>query len=1114
MRQPLFASWLVIARLVIGMTAYAAETATAPPVKADEPAIEFFEKRVRPILASNCYECHGSDTQEAGLSVTGVGAMLRGGDQGPAIVPGNPEASLLIAAVRYSDDLQMPPKGKLSREQIATLTEWVKRGAPGPADSASSGGESKKFDLTERAKHWCFQAVQDVPPPEVHATAWPRGAIDRFVLAKLEAANVNPAPEAEVPSLVRRLYFDIVGLPPRPEEVEAVVAGKVTYEVLVDRLLASPRFGERWARHWLDLVRYGETRGHEYDMLIPNAYQYRDYVIRALNADVPYSQFVVEHLAGDLLGRPRLNPTNGANESILGTGFWWLGEEVHSPVDVRQDETDRVDNKIDVLSKTFLGVTLACARCHDHKFDALATKDYYALSGFALSMSYRQAAFEAEPYNRTVYDEMQRLEAQHREALLAAQYELWRPMLKRADKYFVALDEIRQELHREAKEANRSAIITAAANEHELGEQRLGAWVTVAEAEPQGPLSRGRKEATGLTPVAESSTTMWRDVYNPGSLGEHEWFADGFVFGDGARRAGEIRFGSAPVRPIDRIYFETAAAIEPKWDVVRTARGVEAEQNRFEYQLSGRTLKTPTFLLESGKLAYLIRGSAHVYAEVASHRTNRGPLHAKMFQHAPGNDQLRWVEHDLSAYAGQRAHLEFTPYDAAELKHKQSSELAVVRVIELLAPKASLPNIETVELAVGGGADAFRNAAKALRDLSGAATLDAQSAVVVNWMLEHPELWNTLSAAALGKAAPFFKRREELMGKLRRTTFTAPCAFEGTGIDEHVLVRGQHNAPGELAPRRFLEAIDGPKQPSYGTASGRLELAERIVDPSNPLAARVIVNRVWYHLFGRGIVRTVDNFGKMGEAPTHPELLDHLACEFIADGWSVKRLIRRIVLSSTYRQSSRAVASTAAQSPNELDPNNDLFHRANIKRLDAEVIRDALLAVSGRLDETMYGPSVAAYLTPFMEGRGRPRQSGPLDGGGRRSIYLRVRRNFLNPMFQAFDYPTPFTTIGRRSASNVPAQALALLNGELVNQLAALWAKRLLDEGPGDSEARIDRLYAEAFSRQPTEDERRAMSGFVVEQMKLYGAHESNDPRPWTDLCHVLINVKEFIYIP
>lgn len=1094
-----------------------------PQRQADDGAVEFYEKRIRPILAANCYECHGDDQQESGLQVTSVSAMLRGGDQGPAIVPGDPSASLMMKGVRWEDsNFQMPPKAKLSTEQIATLEKWIKDGALGPDERRVGAAGAKKFDLAERAKHWCFQPVRDVAPPEVRNAAWCRDSTDRFILAKLEANNLPPAAEADPRTLIRRAYFDLVGLPPSVEEVEQFASGNVSYEAVVDRLLASPHFGERWARHWLDLVRFAETRGHEFDPLIPNAYQYRDYVIRALNADVPYDRFVVEHIAGDLMPTPRTNPATNANESILGTGFWWLGEEVHSPVDIRQDETDRVDNKIDVMSKTFLGLTLACARCHDHKFDALPTKDYYALSGFVLSMSYRQAAFEVEARNRRIYDEVKKLEAEHRATLRAAQAELWRPMLTDVDRYLLAVRDALEEFRAEGKQANRAAIVTATANQHDVDEQRLTAWIAASEAEPQGPLGL-RCDALlkpEWTPPVEPPAG-WRILYDPANLKPGEWFADGLVFGDGARRRGEVRLGTDAARPIDRVFVASAAAVEPKWDVVRAAEIAEGDKNRLNWQQAGRTLKTPTFTLENGRLAVLLQGSAHIYIEVDSHRINAGPLHGALIKNAPGDDRPRWVEYDLTAYRGERVHLEFTPYDAGELKEKESVEFSVRGVIErpdtpnplaawYFDPRPTASDFATL-VPSGSWSEAFRGAAAALGEAQDGRPLEPAAALVADWMLEHPTLWNTPSDEVAATVAPFFKKQAELLAQLKTVSHTAPCAWEGNGVDEHVLVRGQHKSPGDLAPRRFLEALDGPTPPKYQTASGRLELAERIVDEKNPLTARVIVNRVWQHLFGRGIVRTVDNFGIMGDAPTHPELLDHLAREFMNDGWSVKRLIRRLVLSSTYRMSSEARNSELGA---RNDPKNDLFHRANIKRLDAEVIRDALLAVSGRLDDKMFGPSVEAYLTSFMEGRGRPGKSGPLDGEGRRSIYLKVRRNFLNPMFQAFDYPTPFTTIGRRTSSNVPAQALALLNGELVNQQAALWATRVLRDVPSDADARIDRLYREAFARPPTDDERSAAAEFLIQQQTSYGASNADDPRVWTDLCHVLFNVKEFIYIP
>lgn len=1125
LRAILVAWWLISSP-----AAFAAEP--APQRKADDAAIEFYEKRVRPILAANCYECHGDDEQEAGLSTTSVAALLRGGDQGPAIVPGDPAASLLIQGIRYDDaDFKMPPKAKLSNDQIQVLTQWVKDGALGPDESQQRiAGVNKKFNLAERAKHWCFQPLQETAPSVVRDAAWTRSPIDRFVLAKLEEKQLHPAADADPRTLIRRVYFDLIGLPPSVGEVEAFVRAEKmddAYAAVVDTLLASPHFGERWGRHWLDLVRYAETRGHEFDPVIPNAYQYRDYVIRALNADVPYDQFVREHLAGDVLPRPRIDPATGANESILGTGFWWLGEEVHSPVDIRQDETDRVDNKIDVMSKTFLGLTLACARCHDHKFDALSTKDYYAFAGFAQSMSYRQAAFESDAHNRRIFEQVQQLEAEYWNRLTGGQWELWQPVMLQADKYFLAVHDVLEELQREGKKAKRAAVFTATANQFELDDERLDAWVKECERSRDGILAvlvrqlKGKESTLGLSePAATAADPAPRIVYDPAKIEPRLWLHDGLVFGDEPAHAGDFRLGGDPTRLVERVFTKTAAVADRNWDVVQLG-AAERDPCRVDWQQANRTLKTPTFTLETGKLAYYVRGSGQIYAEVASHRINRGPLHGKLVLNSPGSDEWRWVEHDLSAYVGQRIHLEFSPHDAKKLKPGQSPEFSLRGAIERPSDSGASstwffdPPTQPLTFESRFSADILKSAAEMLLDSNTRLPISGVKLAIVDWMLQHPEMFNTPNPSVAAGTAQYFARRSALLGKLRRTSATAPAAFEGTGVDEFVLVRGQHKTPGDLVPRRFLEAIDGPQQPEYTTVGGRLELADRLLDRRDPLPSRVMVNRVWYHLLGRGIVKSVDNFGIMGDAPTHPELLDHLAREFMTDGWSVKNLIRRIVLSSTYRQSSNTLAAgLAPRATRELDPNNDLLHRANIKRLDAEIIRDALLAVSGRLDRTTFGPSVEVYLTPFMEGRGRPGGNGPLDGAGRRSIYLRVRRNFLNPMFQAFDYPTPFTAIGKRTNSNVPAQALALLNGPLVSELAQSWANRVLGETTAFDSTRIERLYEEAFSRPPTAGELQAAEEFLAEQRRLYAAKDENDPQVWTDLCHVLFNVKEFIYIP
>lgn len=1134
----------LVLRLVVVLLGAAAPEAAAA---ADDAGVEFFEKKVRPVLVAHCYECHGPDKQEAGLQVDTVGGMLRGGDQGPAVVPGDPDASLLIKGLRYDDvDFQMPPKGKLAAEKIKALEDWVKMGAPAPADEKKPAGGTakKKFDLAERAKHWCFQPLQKTQPPPVRDAAWPRNDIDRYILAKLEAAQLAPAAPADKRTLIRRVTFDLTGLPPTVAEVEAFVAddSPAAFERVVDRLLASPRFGERWARHWLDLVRYAESRGHEFDYQIPNAYQYRDYVIRAFNADVPYDKFVVEHLAGDLVAAPRLNPQSGANESILGTGFWFLGEECHSPVDIRQDETDRVDNKIDVVSKTFLGLTLACARCHDHKFDALSTKDYYALSGFVLGMSYRQAPFEVMEQNRKIYDEVKKLEAEYRPKLLAAQATRIKPMVEQAAKYLLAAREAVKQLNREAKNPNRAATIAAAAKRHEVDEARLTAFIEHLEKPldaRRDPLAVWRRfiaegaralpSVPAAAPVATTDTKADEVVlFDASRLAAGDWLADGLTFGRGPVRPGDLRLGVAPSRPIDRIYADSAAVREPKWDFFRNADGNERETTRNNWQQSGRTFKTPTVHLASGRIWHLVRGSGRVYAAVDSHRVNNGPLHGQLVLHFAGNDEPRWIPQNLAPYAGHRVHFEFTPLEAGELKEGQSPELAVLTIIDtpnqpgiqirplnLDVIRKSIPPAPDEDAVAQDAASeiaaTIQEAWQAIgEDRLGGAAEQAPLRDLAGWLIEHPELWDS-PAESNAVVTTFVAKQADLLAQLKRTSRTAPAAWEGSGVNEKVLLRGNHRTAGELVERRFLEAIDGPAAPQYKSSSGRLELAERLLDRRDPLPARVMVNRLWQHLYGRGLVKTVDNFGSMGEAPTHPELLDNLAERFMTEGWSIKKLLRTMALSSTYRMASTP-RDSIAKSVATADPENKLWHRAQSKRLEAEAIRDAILAVSGRLDDTMYGPSVATFLTPFMEGRGRP-GGGPVDGAGRRSIYLSVRRNFLNPMFQAFDFPTPFSSVGLRTNSNVPAQALSLMNGEFVRGQAQLWAERIVKDGSKDQAKRIEQLYEVAYARKPTATESLAAAEFLFEQQELYGAKSSDDVRPWADLCHVLFNVKEFIYI-
>lgn len=959
--------------------------------------LEFFERHVRPLLSEHCYECHsvGSEKLQAALLVDSRAALIEGGDSGESIVPGDPDDSLFMEAVRW-ESYEMPPKGKLGDEEIETLAEWIRQGAAWPEEEAPKSKAARpEFDLDQRAaEHWVWQPVAAPPLPEVKRGQWPLDDLDRFILAKLEANDLQPARDVDRLALVRRLYLDLIGLPPTPEELKPFLAGPSpqAIERLVDRLLASPRFGERWGRHWLDLVRYAESRGHEFDSDAVNAYQYRDYVIRALNADVPYDQFVREHLAGDLLPSPRLHPEAGFNESILGTGFWFLGEWVHSPVDTLKDESDRFDNMIDVMSKTFLGVTVSCARCHDHKFDAISTADYYSLTGFLQSSDYRQVRFESMEQNRQVAKEIAQSDADFRA-------------------------QVRQLL-----------------SKHQLTPPESGAMPKIA---------------------ADRLVLDYRDGLDRG-----QFLQDGFIYGERPLRLGEPRLEAAGSAPSVRFVANPGARNDPIWNGLKSISqgGTQNRSKLASLPRSGRTLRTPTFELTGDLVACLVEGEGHVVACVDSHRQIAGPLHGETIQAVESGDRV--VQLKLSRYVGHRIHLEFTP--------AEDSQLGVSVILQ-------------------GAGDELEQAIKA-----------------ASW--DNTALWEQFSSEVSHRAGDELNRlalrwheaRTRLAGRIVERSHTAMAMMDGTGEDAHVYIRGNSSKPGDRVPRRFLTAISGGVPLRIEAGSGRLELADQVNDPGNPLTTRVIANRVWHHLMGRGLVPTTDDFGVLGQRPTHPELLDHLATRFREDGLSIKRLIRYIVLSRSYQMSSKPDTNAV-----RTDPKNLLWHHRPPKRLEAETIRDALLTVSGRLNTKAYGPSVPVHLTDFMKGLGRPSKSGPADGEGRRSVYLAVRRNFLSPFMLTFDKPTPFSTMGRRNVSNVPAQSLILMNDPFVFQQARVWAEQALQHGK-NAEGRVRWMYLAGFAREPAAEELAAASEFVG---------SDRDIERWTALAHALFNTKEFIFI-
>lgn len=1255
-------------------------------------ANDFFETKIRPVLVEHCYKCHSAQPgkePKGGLRVDSRAALLLGGDNGPAIVPGDPNKGKFIEALRYTNtDLQMPPKGKLSEQVVADFVTWVKNGADWPNDTGTATASSGIDVAKRKREHWAWKPLTQPARPNVTDAQWALQPSDAFILAKLEAKGLKPAPSASAHTLIRRVYYDLVGLPPTPATVEAFV--KASQESpqqalanLVDELLQSPHFGERWARHWLDLVRYGETRGHEFDPIIPNAYQYRDYVIRALNADVPYNQFVQEHIAGDQMPKPRLHPKEGFNESILGTGFYFLGEEVHSPVDIRQDQADRFDNRIDVLTKTFMALTVSCARCHDHKFDAITTKDYYALFGILESANYRLARFDTREQHQQAAQQMATSDREFtkavtkdvqdatqpfaknfaayllasREAILTgpeyatttgergdvvfedfesgtyAKWELtgtafgdkpqtlqtiapYQGKINGGGKYFVNSHNLRQGetvtrsdsyqgtmlskaftikhdaitmlvgggSHKEktcvnllvdgkilrtatgrdnnqmfpvrwdvrdlrGREARIQVVdafaggwgnislddivftnrgdklgstkvlaeqfsptfqerVSKIAKQQKLDTTLLQTWVAVmltAHTDTTHPLhawaklahdpqAHDTKRFAQLWPTATKSDMKGIEVVlNFANNTTDAWRPDDVGFGTGPTRPGDVRVNHGEPR-----FTETAAAeFDRIWNAQKVAAETEEDTKSAlgRKHRAGRTIRTPTFKVTNGHVYYLVRGSGTAYAAVSAHTLIAGPLHGRLVQDFPDVPGFRWVHHDLTPYQGQLTHIELTA--------GQNSDFAVAMVVQAdRTPPLPIVRLGEGATTLGELAQAYQTA---LERVGQGAIATPHDATLANVWLRHPELHSKLVEQITKHVADRELARQRLVSTLKMESRVALAMQEGNGVDEHVFIRGSPKGLGDKVPRRFLEALTGTK-PIAAVGSGRWELATLMTNPEvNPFSTRVFVNRVWHHLFGRGIVASVDNFGVLGETPTHPELLDDLAIRFAREGWSLKKLLRELLLSRAYQMASHVDPTVDAN-----DPQNLLLHRMNLRRMEGEAIRDAMLQVSGRLDRTLHGPSVPIYLTPFLDGRGKP-DSGPLDGRGRRSLYLATKRNFLSPFLQAFDTPIPFSTVGRRQISNVPAQALILLNDPFVHQQAGLWAKKVLQQ-PGNTAERISSLYQTAFIRPPTAEESTACIEFLNEQAKRYNS-TANDLKPWTDLTHMLFNAKEFIYI-
>ena len=906
-----FASHLLCVGLAASSANASSSSAAVAATRVD------FAREVRPVLVARCFACHGpdADARKAGLRLDtfeGATAKLKSGIR--AIVPGDASASALLARVTHADsEERMPPDGRepVTPAEIASIARWIESGA-------------------EYTAPWAFSPMTQPTVPTVRGDAWCRSDIDRFVLATQEAVSITstvaPPIDVDATSLMRRASFDLRGLPPSEAEIKAFAAdpSDANFAAFVDRSLASEAFGERWGRHWLDLARYAETLAHEFDYDIPSAWRYREYVIDALNRDVPPARFVAEHLAGDLL-EPRAS-MGLANAAPLATAWWFLGPATHAPVDVRQDEADRIAGAVDVVGRSLFGLSIACARCHDHKFDPIPARDFYALAGVARNTRRVEGFIDTDARAATLANDA-------RAALNDAAIALGvAPQLR-------ALD---------------ASIVTRIDDATDGGR----AWSRAGHAFDASTALLALNDEGSLA-LAESGTI------------------------DSARLDAQL-VGSAP----DASY----AASDPR-----------------AYPWRIETFDMQRFIGE------------RAYVELI-------------------DDRGGWIELDAIMESDESTASAVETWDVD----------GIASALELTTPLS-----EPIRLRAVGARDALRACSPPIRAL---------------------------------------------------------VAEDSGAFDEPVHMRGSSRNYGELAPRAQLSILSAASTHAVALdGSGRLALAQTITDPATPYLWRTLANRVWLKLFGRGIAETPDDFGQLGAAPWSTELLDHLALK-LARGATLKQLIREVMLTRAYRS---AAGSTELPS--------SAWQPLPVRRLDAESIRDAMLVASGTLDASTGGRSVPVHLSEHMQGRGRPGASGPVDGASRRSVYLEVRRNFLDPFMQAFDQPLPSTTCGRRHASNVPAQSLALLNSELVHLLAARWGEQLSSGAQREvsDDARIDSMWYAAFARAPRTDERREAREFLtLERGATTDATvdattnaSAQDSAAFTALAHALFCAKEFVFL-
>jgi len=943
-------------RLSAAVTALLVTTGTYGSVQAAaSEGIAFFESKVRPILVANCYECHSEESgkHKGGLFLDRRAGWQTGGDSGPAIIPGDTDKSLLLSAVHYrNENLQMPPKSKLDQDDIEILQQWIAMNAPDPRDEALAGSVRRSaIDYEKERQAWAFRPHSSPGLPAVADSAWPHDSVDHFILARLEAQQLSPAADATPTALLRRLYYDLTGLPPSAAEVAAFISdpSEAALEQVVDSLLASPSFGEKWGRHWLDVARYSDSNGGDRNFTFFQAWRYRNYVIDSFNNDRPYYEFVRQQLAGDLL--PSANDQQ-RHDQLVASSFLALGPKMLTERDKEKLRLDTADEQVDTVGRAFLGLTLGCARCHDHKFDPVSQQDYYAMAGIFRStqvvMGTRNgcvnvASWVEQPLPGSSPELAEKVEKLELAMRLVVEKSFAKKVgggmtLDMLPLAGIIIDDDKAERVGEWTDSK-------------LSSKRFGAGYTHDNNQ-----AKGTKSITFRASLPENGTYEVRVAYN----------------------AADNRAAAVPITVEARDGIHHLSLDQTQQPEVG---GLFQSIGQFEFEKGGRV----NVIIETANSSGYVIADAVQFIDI---------------------DDIDRESKALASMADEAGGEMLATMSEADLKKKLSSWIKELRDAELaMAPR------------------------------------DA-----------------------------------------------------GDAGDIHLRVRGDVNQLGPLVPRNFLKVLHNAPAPQIAEGdSGRLELANWLVAPENALLDRVIVNRIWHHLFGRGIVASVDNFGKLGTSPTHPELLDHLAGDFRNSGGSIKQLVRRLVLSHAYRVSADATPELA-----DADPANRLMGYQHRRRLSAEEVRDSVLHLAGRLDSTPGTNTAAEYGGEDLD------KAMSFAKDRRRTVYLPIARNNLVAELEVFDAANPDLVSGRRATTTVPTQALYLLNSDFFLQQSAEIGK-FAHTAAANKATQITWLYQRILNRQPIDEELSMAIDFI-------GEAEST-PETLGHFAHLLLISTEFLFL-